>query len=70
MEYRWIIKQCTKAKGKEYHFYSVKIKDRYRFSSKNLDNCIQFLLHFAEQNNIPKHELIKKNSKHLKFQEL
>jgi len=70
MKYRWITKQCTKANGKEYVFYRVKIKDIYRYSSNNLEYCIEYVKNFAKHNNIPEDKLIKNGKKRIMFQEL
>ena len=70
INYRWIRKQCTKAKGIEYVFYTVSIKDRYRYSSKNLKNCIEYVKNFAKQNNIPEDRILRNGKKRIVFQEL
>lgn len=57
MKHRWIFKQTRTYKGKNYDFYKVVIRGKYRFSSKELDNCIQYILWFAKTNNIPEERL-------------
>ena len=59
MKYRWIFKQKGRYKGAEYEYYSVIINQKYRYSSSVLENCIDFLLHFAEKHEIPKENILK-----------
>ena len=70
MKYRWIRKQCTKANGKEYFFYAVKIKDIHRYSSNNLEHCIEYVKNFAKKNNIPEDRILRNGNKRINFQEL
>lgn len=62
MNYRWIYKQCTKVNGKEYHFYSVIIKGKYKYSSSKLEHCIDFVFSFLRKNDIDESKVI--NDKH------
>ena len=57
MKHRWIFKRTTKYKGKRYDHFTVVIRGKYRFSSKQLENCIDYVKWFAKANNIPEERL-------------
>ena len=59
IDYRWIYKRKMKYKDKVYINYVVWIKDKYRYSSTDLQNSINFVLHYAKKNRIKKSSIMK-----------
>jgi hypothetical protein len=67
IKYRWIYKTHVKSNGKSYDIYVVYINDQYKYSSKHLQYAIDFVLNFAQKNNIDLSQIIK-SKKHPRIQ--
>jgi hypothetical protein len=52
MKYRWIYKREMIYKGNIYTNYAVIIRNKYLFSSMTLDNCIDFVIRYAQKHKI------------------
>lgn len=61
IDYRWIYRKKNKAKN--CYFFIVLINNEYKYSSSCVDDCVYYLLNFAEKHGISKEDLIK-NGKH------
>ena len=59
MKYRWIYSTIVNANGKSYTNYVVRIKDKYKYSSKVLENCVSYVLHYAQKNEIEESKILR-----------
>jgi hypothetical protein len=66
INYRWIYANKLTYKGKVYINYTVRIKDKYKYTSTDLQNSINYVLHYAKKNRIKKSNIFK-TGKHVRI---